>query len=119
MIFIVSISLFFQHFFFYFEPLSKTELLHTEVEDMAGAAGGEEEAVPEHLALPGDGDQPVLQVELPALSHVTRPVAPAVVSVLALPHLHHLHSEDQPVNITQHLLHLTSPACTGDCRPPC
>lgn len=57
---------------------------------MTGAAGREEEGVLEDLPLAGDGDQLVLQVELPTLSLVAVPVAVAALRVLTLSNLDHL-----------------------------
>ena len=57
---------------------------------MTGAAGREEEGVLENLPLGGDGDQLVLQVELPTLSPVASPLTVTALCVLTLPNFYHL-----------------------------
>ena len=58
-----------------------------DIDEVTGAAGREEEGVPEDLPLGGDGDQLVLQVELPTLSLVAGPVTVAALRVLAFSYL--------------------------------
>ena len=57
---------------------------------MTGTAGREEEGVLENLPLGGDGDQLVLQVELPTPSLVASPVTMAAPCVLTLSNFYHL-----------------------------
>ena len=58
-----------------------------DIDEVTGAAGREEEGVPEDLPLGGDGDQLVLKVELPTLSLVAGPVTVAALRVLAFSYL--------------------------------
>ena len=61
-----------------------------DIDEVTGAAGREDEGVPEDLPLGGDGDQLVLQVELATLSLMASPGSVAALRVFTLTNFYNL-----------------------------